>query len=620
MGLRPSASAAAVSGGAAGGTERAVRRSRRSRACSITNYVVKRHPGSLVRVCRRAHSDERGVTLLETIIAVTVVFGSLLMLAYTATIGFTYTGLARDRQSATGVANQIMEQVRGLATDRFVKGLSSSDLTGDPNIVLCGSDYHFKTCSGPLIVHTPGLTTSVPLVPHRGTVSEGFPTAFDWAVYVTNNDPATEPYLVTVIVSWTGGTSAGAHYVQSQSVVFDPKGCLDDTVHPFPGPCQPIFITDASRDSGRITINGTVSGLGTFSRAVLVLGGVRSGIQSEQVSLVQGTASQPGAELVLSSGTQTVGLSGASTSADGNPTTAAGTYSSSTLSPATAGSRTVTSTSPAGNSLTVSNGAGGDVGSTVSATSADALTAPCPLGVSENDHHPCGAASVRQASTLSATMVLDGLTVQLNNFTLARVLPEATASTTDTNFQEQAGADGLERETINRRVGTANLLNLPSRMTAPAGFTYLALLTNYSDTATAEVGTNTSAPSASINSGGLLSYWVTANCTTGVGAYVTVPVLSTPMTYQPSFCKTQRFSGKDVTVTMSGTVSTGGISTRQTASGSTRTSAQAIVKSPLKASLTYTIDIEGVTVVSLTLDVDLGQMVATGTYTAAPTG
>jgi hypothetical protein len=582
--------------------------------------VVKRHPGSLVRVCRRAHSDERGVTLLETIIAVTVVFGSLLMLAYTATIGFTYTGLARDRQSATGVANQIMEQVRGLATDRFVKGLSSSDLTGDPNIVLCGSDYHFKTCTGPLIVHTPGLTTSVPLVPHRGTVSEGFPTAFDWAVYVTNDDPATEPYLVTVIVSWTGGTSAGAHYVQSQSVVFDPKGCLDKTVHPFPGPCQPIFITDATRDSGRITISGTVSGLGTFNSAALVLAGARSEITSEQVSVVQGTASQPGAELALSSGTQTAGLSGASTSADGNPTTASDTYSSSTLSPATGASRTVTSTTPTGNSLTVSNGAGGDVGSTVSATSADAMTAPCPLSISENDHQPCGAASVQQASTLSATMVLDGLTVQLNNVTLARVLPESGPSTTRTDYQEQAGADGLERPTVSRRVGTVNLLNLPSRMTAPVGFTYLALLTNYSDTATAEVGTNTSAPSASINAGGLLSYWVTANCTTGVGAYVTVPVLSTPMTYQPHLCKTQRFSGKDVTVTVDGTITTGGVSTRQTVSGSTRSSAQAIVKSPLKASLTYTITIESTTVVSLTLDVDLGQMVASGTYTAAPTG
>jgi hypothetical protein len=583
--------------------------------------VVKRHPGSLVRVCRRAHSDERGVTLLETIIAVTVVFGSLLMLAYTATIGFTYTGLARDRQSATGVANQIMEQVRGLATDRFVKGLSSSDLAGDPNIVLCGSDYHFKTCAGPLIVHTPGLTTSVPLVPHRGTVSEGFPTAFDWAVYVTNDDPASEPYLVTVIVSWTGGTSAGAHYVQSQSVVFDPKGCLDDTVHPFPGPCQPIFITDATRDSGRIRISGTVSGLGTFNSAALVLAGARSEIQSEQVSVVQGTASQPGAELVLSSGTQTVGLSGASTSADGNPTTAADTYSSSTLSAATGASRTVTSTSPAGTSLTVSNGGGGDVGSTVSATSADAMTAPCPLSTSENDQQPCGAASVQQASTLSATMVLNGLTPQLNNVTLARVLPEPTPSTTATDFQEQAGADGLERPTVSRRVGTVNLLNLPSSMTAPAGFTYYVLLTNYSDSASAQVGTNTSAPSASIG-GGVLSYWNGSAYTS-----VTVPNTATPISL-PTFTKSQTFTGggapKTVDVTMSGTVTTGGVSTRQTVSGSTRTSAQAIVKSPVKASLTYTITItQGSTVttpVSLTLDVDLGQIVASGTYTAAPTG
>ncbi len=579
-----------------------------------------RRPGWLARVRVRAHSDERGFTLLETVIAVTVVFGSLLMLAYTATIGFTYASLARERQSATGLANQVMEQVRGLATDRFVKGLSSSDLAGDPNIVLCGSDYRFKTCSGDHIVHTPGLPTAVPLVPHRGAVSDGFPTAFDWAVYVTvtNNDPATEPYVVTVIVSWTGGRTAGAHYVQSQSVVFDPEGCLSDTVHPFPGPCQPIFTTDATRESGRITITAnTLTGLapspGTLTRAALVLAGARSEIQSEQVSLVQGTASLPGAELVLTSGTQTVGLNAASSSADGNPTTVAGTYSSSTLSPATGGSRTVTSTSPAGNSLTVSNGSGGDDGSTVSATAADPLTAPCPLGLSENDRQPCGAASVQQASTLSATMVLDGLTPLLNNVTLARVLPETVPSTTATDFQEQTGEDGLERQTINRRVGTVTLLNLPSRMTPPSGFTYYVLLTGYSDTATAEAGTNTSGPSASIN-GGVLSYWNGSGYTT-----VTVPNTSTTITL-PQFQKTQRFQGKDVTVTMSGTVTTGGVSTRETVSGSTRTSAQAIVKSPLKASLTYTIAIEGTTHVNLTLDVDLGQIVATGNYTPPPTG
>ncbi|MGH2528393.1 MAG: type IV pilus modification PilV family protein, partial [Actinomycetota bacterium] len=65
-----------------------------------------RRPGWLARVRVRAHSDERGFTLLETVIAVTVIFGSLLMLAYTATIGFTYASLARERQSATGLANQ----------------------------------------------------------------------------------------------------------------------------------------------------------------------------------------------------------------------------------------------------------------------------------------------------------------------------------------------------------------------------------------------------------------------------------------------------------------------------------------------------------------------------------
>jgi len=214
-------------------------------------------------------------------------------------------------------------------------------------------------------------------------------------------------------------------------------------------------------------------------------------------------------------------------------------------------------------------------------------------------------------------MVLDGLTPQLHNVTLALVDPEAAPSTTATDFQEQAGADGLERQTVSRGVGTVDLLGLPSGMNIPAGFSSYVRLTNYSDSATTQVGTTTSAPSASIG-GGILKYWTGLSYTS-----VTVPNTATTILL-PTFTKSQTFTGggapKTVDVTMSGTVTTGGVSTRQTVSGSTRTSAQAIVKSPLKASLTYTIDIQGTTVVSLTLDVDLSQMVASGTYTAAPTG
>ncbi len=92
---------------------------------------------------RRLHAaldGERGFTILETVIAMTVVFASLTALAYTATIGFRYVAIGRDRIQATGVANQIMEEIRGLAYTKITAGMSSTDLTGDSRIVTCSGD------------------------------------------------------------------------------------------------------------------------------------------------------------------------------------------------------------------------------------------------------------------------------------------------------------------------------------------------------------------------------------------------------------------------------------------------------------------------------------------------
>ncbi len=47
--------------------------------------------------CRARLHDEHGFSLLETVIAITIIFGSLLVLAYTATAGFGYEALARER-------------------------------------------------------------------------------------------------------------------------------------------------------------------------------------------------------------------------------------------------------------------------------------------------------------------------------------------------------------------------------------------------------------------------------------------------------------------------------------------------------------------------------------------
>src|SRR5215210_1465767 len=108
----------------------------------------------MVRARMRAldHEGERGFTLIESVIAITIIFGSLTALAFTATNGFRYVAFARERQAANGIANQVMEEIRGLTYSKIQQGLSSTVKGTDPNLVTaCPADdagvYRFLTCS-----------------------------------------------------------------------------------------------------------------------------------------------------------------------------------------------------------------------------------------------------------------------------------------------------------------------------------------------------------------------------------------------------------------------------------------------------------------------------------------
>ena len=107
---------------------------------------MTKEPGLLVRVHARLH-DERGFSLLETIFAVTIMFAALVALAYTATVGFGYQSLSRARQAANGIANEVMEEVRGLAYEHITDGLLDTDLAGDANIVDCTGTMRLLSCT-----------------------------------------------------------------------------------------------------------------------------------------------------------------------------------------------------------------------------------------------------------------------------------------------------------------------------------------------------------------------------------------------------------------------------------------------------------------------------------------
>lgn len=578
-----------------------------------------RRPGVFVRFRVRLRADERGFTLIETVIAITVIFASLLALAFTATNGFRYMGFARERQTATGIANQIMEDVRGLAYSKIQNGLLSTDLTGDPNIVNCTGVYYFQSCSGEKIVSSSGLATTVPLVPHRGTISTGYPIPYNWAIYVTNNNPATNPYRVTVIVSWTSAflRSPVSNQVQVQSLFWSPLGCVSSSTHPFAAPCQPFFFGQALVPRGRIDVSGTVSGL-TFQRGSLLLPAAESNGQQEQISQIQGSFTATGTSLTDGGGTQTGGATSSSTTvADDDPVTSVPTYSTQSLASGTGG--TVSSTSGL-TSIAFSNAAGDTARSDSTTAAGGANVCPPPTALAETDNQPCGGARIQQAGTLSAVLHPHGIAPDVGDVVLAQVA--AAAGSPDTTFLNRVlvtGQDGYLQQTVNRGIGTFSLAGMPANVTPPGlpgqWTGYLLTMTGYADSTVAAGGTSSPDTTATISSGSI-SYWNGAGYTS-----LTPGSAQTSIPFSP-VSVTQNISGSTVVVSISGSLTTGGTTTTCNVSCAgtlTRTSATATAASPVTGTLNYTITINGSTVVNLQISVDFGTVTSKAVYAAAPT-
>ncbi len=565
----------------------------------------------------RLHPDERGFTLLETIIAITVVFASLTALAYTATIGFDYMAYARERQAAAGIADQVMEDVRGLAYSKIQTGLSSSDLSGDPNMVTsCAGDpvgtYRFLSCAGDIIVNSSGLPSTARLVPHQGTIALNNVT-FSWATYVTNNSPSTTPYRLTVLVTWASAAFPNSQTatVKTQSLFWSPSGCVSNQTHPYAAPCQPFFFGQAQVPRGAITISGSIQGT-TFQSAQLLTSGVESNGQQEQVSALQGSYTQSQVTLTDGSGQQTAGgTSSTVAAADTDPGGSTPTYSTQSLASGTGGSLT---TSAGSTSVTVSAPSGETARTDAAVTAGGSSVCPPPTDTAETDLQPCSGARIQQGGTLSATMTLDGLSPALGTATLATIA--AASNDPNKTFVDRvlvSGEDGRMSNTATRRFGTINIGALPSNVSIPLGWNgYLLSMTGYQDACNATAGTTAAAPSCAISSG-TITYW-NGTGYTSVAAGTSVPALNASVT--------QTIGGYEVVVTLSSTGLTGGtITTTSTPTGGgsiTRTDVDASLAAPLKGSIAYTITVDGITAVNLTIQIDLGTMIARGVYAPAP--
>lgn len=605
---------------------------------------MTREPGPFMRIHARLH-DERGFSLLETIFAVTVMFTALVALAYTASLGFGYQSFARQRQAATGIANEVMEGVRGLAYEHVTNGLLSTDLTGDSNIVDCTGTMRFISCtpdaaipgSGEKIVSGPGLTTTVPLVPHRSSTTPNTNPVLDgitytWSTYVTRNDAVSNaPYRVTVLVSWTGGAvNAPNKFVRVQSLFWSPIGCRNTTTHPFAAPCQPFLFGTAAVPQANVTVSGSVSGL-SFTTGQLFAPGVSSSAQQEQIEQVQGTWQGPEATITDGAGTRSAGGTTQSTNADSDPGSSTTTYSRARCpTDVTCASGSVSS-SAGNNSITFTAPGGTTAESDSTSDAVSPNVCPPPTDTAESDALACGGGRALQGGVLSTT-----LQVQLDDddnlaSTVTRVQAPSSASKVFVNrsaFPSTAGCtpaatdDGCMAVSANRFVGTVNIGGLPGSLTAPAGWSganpwngFFLSLVGYQDSLTGAVGKNiTSLPTGGMS--GTVFYY------NGSG-YSSISVLDPALNgFSSSYTTTQSVEGKTVEVTFSTDttgMSVGSTSLSPTVMPSpptlTDVDGQAI---PPNITVRYTIKIDSVTVTDLTVAVKLGALQARGIYAQAP--
>jgi type II secretory pathway pseudopilin PulG len=590
------------------------------------------------RMRARLHPDERGFTLVEAIIAITMIFASVTALAFTATNGFRYVAYARERQAANGIANQVMEEIRGLAYSKIQQGLSSTVLGTDSNLVTsCPADdvgvYRFLTCTGEKVVTTASLPNVLPLVPNNGTCpgstlplcsAATYPVSYTWRTYVTNNNTGKNPYRVTVMVTWTSKSiaSTATQIVKTQSLFWSPAGCggTSLTLHPFAAPCQPFFFGQASYGAGSIGITGTFSGT-TFQSGTLSTMSSSADIQQEQVVQIQTSLTGTGASIADSAGTRSVGSTTAvTTAADGdpanvNPPYSAPSFSSSGGVPVS----TPTTVSSGVNWIKLTNPAN-DAGSMDAAAFAlgSSVCPPAPA-VAETDALACGGTRVTQGTLLSSTGNIIGNNPSVGGVTFLQMAAPASATTTTSNRDSITSQDGKVTETVTRTIGRLDIGGLPVGFTpTPAGWGgYFVSLTNYSDTVTAIAGSTAADPIATITSG-TISYW------NGSG-YTSVDLATTPGYSIPSSWSqgtTASFAGnKKIVVTMTTTgIAMGGQPTKTSSpagSGSIlRNDVTSSIGSPMSGQFTYTIAVNNTTVVNFTFTLNLGAISARAVYQA----
>lgn len=606
----------------------------------LTTHRARRarrpHAAGLPGLLRRVRlTDDGGFTLLEIVVAMVILATVLLSLIGVQLSSLQTVTLAKQRQQASALADQTMEQLRALPYDTVTSGLLSTDTAGDPNITTVSGVLTFAPTYDPSISEqlvTSSTQTAAPLVPHVQTIQVGN-VPYDVRTYVSRVDP-TQPLgdWLTVIVTWSSGSTHGASKsVAVRSQLFSPTGCnaASTATRPFAGPCQAFFYTDAGTAPAGITISPTTAGQNLVSGIDATnleadLPGMSVRTQNEQIVSTQSSVTATAMHLTSSSGTATWGNETGVSAADTDPAT--GTGGAGTVATVVNSDGTLTSTSSAvgGFSLTAASTAAGDAFSTTTA----AATPACndDLGVAITGGQACSATDVTPSGNYQASLQLTPSDHGPLNMVLSQVnslssggiwrafgarltAPQGTHCTTTSGIG--CAASGAQRSFAAIAAGTLPSGN-GSNDVVPSGFTSMVQMSGFSATAHAEAGIGVGPASTASRTITGLAYW---NGTSMVSPTVGASGLSVTLGSVTGSYGTNEGS---YTITVNGTLSIPPVASPATTCGTASCTVVATVPG-VTITLQYTIKApDGATLGSFTVLTSTGDTVAQANYKAAP--
>jgi type II secretory pathway pseudopilin PulG len=161
-----------------------------------------------VRRARRqdanAHAGDGGFTLVETVVAITILAGVFVSAGAVFSRMLIGTLFSRQNQQAADVISEEIETLR--AQSYSAVAMNAADLTGDPKITTeSGVQYYDPDGAGPIVREKVVTAVGGVVTPHIAVVTRNS-TRYTVSRYVTDPGDATGKYRrVTVVADWVSG-------------------------------------------------------------------------------------------------------------------------------------------------------------------------------------------------------------------------------------------------------------------------------------------------------------------------------------------------------------------------------------------------------------------------------